>query len=121
MPAPKLAQQFDDGWWMGQVVFGEGGAKDPRMNNVFQVAHVHECITWVNGEAVTHVVRSLDGQLFNACGRLDICRKVCEGCHHHDCDNHSSAKESDVWIAIHLLLEWTLILATMLYIPLHVY
>jgi len=67
MHATERAQQFDDGWWMGQVVLGEGGAKNSRMNIVFQVAHVHDdCITWVNGEAVTHVVRSLDGQPFNA-------------------------------------------------------
>ena len=58
----QVAQAFDDDWWMGQVVFCEGGARDPRVNTMFQVANVDDgCIAWVNGDAVTHVVRSLDG------------------------------------------------------------
>ena len=58
----QVAQSFDDGWWMGQVVFCEGGARDPRVNTMFQISNVDDgCITWVNGDEVTHVVRSLDG------------------------------------------------------------
>ncbi len=57
----QVAQQFNDQWWMGQVVFYEGGARDPRGNSRFQVANVDDGgIFWVNGDAVTHVVRSLD-------------------------------------------------------------
>ena len=49
---------------MGQVVFCEGGARDPRVNTMFQVANVDDgCITWVNGDAVTHIVRSLNAKL----------------------------------------------------------
>lgn len=63
----QVAQEFNDSWWMGQVVFCEGGARDPRVNTMFQVANVDDgCITWVNGDAVTHVVRSLDGLPFNS-------------------------------------------------------
>ena len=63
----QVAQQFNDNWWMGQVVFCEGGARDPRVNTMFQIANVDDgCITWVNGDAVTHVVRSLDGLPFNS-------------------------------------------------------
>ena len=52
---------------MGQVVFCEGGARDPRVNTMFQVANVDDGgIFWVNGDAVTHVVRSLDGLPMNA-------------------------------------------------------
>ena len=58
----QVAQQLNDDWWMGQVVFCEGGARDPRVNTMFQVANVDDGgIFWVNGDAVTHVVRSLDG------------------------------------------------------------
>ena len=58
----QVAQSFDAGWWMGQVIFCEGGARDPRVNTVFQVANVDDGhIRWVNGDAVTHVVKSLDG------------------------------------------------------------
>ena len=63
----QVAQQFNDAWWMGQVVFCEGGARDPRVNTMFQVANVDDGgIFWVNGDAVTHVVRSLDGLPSNA-------------------------------------------------------
>ena len=27
-------------WWMGQVIFCEGGARDPKVNSLFQVADV---------------------------------------------------------------------------------
>jgi hypothetical protein len=60
--AQQVAHQFDDNWWMGKVVFCEGGARDPRVNAMFQVANVDDgCIKWVNDDEVTYVVRSLDG------------------------------------------------------------
>ena len=58
----QVAQECNDNWWMGQVIFCEGGARDPRVNTMFQIANVDDGhITWVNGDEVTHVVRSLDG------------------------------------------------------------
>ena len=63
----QVAKQFNNDWWMGQVVFCEGGARDPRVNTMFQVSNVDDgCIKWVNGDEVTHVVRSLDGLPFRA-------------------------------------------------------
>mgnify|MGYP001351269610 CR=1 FL=1 len=60
--AKQVAHQLNADWWMGQVVFCEGGARDPRVNTMFQVANVDDGgIFWVNGDAVTHVVRSSDG------------------------------------------------------------
>ncbi|WP_371411001.1 DUF3104 domain-containing protein [Synechococcus sp. UW179B] len=39
---------------MGQVVFCEGGARDPQVNTMFQVANVDDGgIFWVNGDEVT--------------------------------------------------------------------
>lgn len=62
----QVAQQFDEQWWMGPVVFCEGGARDQRVNTMFQVSHVDDgCPFWVDGGAVTHVVRSLDGMPLN--------------------------------------------------------
>ena len=53
----QLAQKGVDDWWMGQVVFCEGGARDPRVNTMFQVSNVDDGeITWVNGDLVTHIV-----------------------------------------------------------------
>ena len=59
--AQQVAKAFDDAWWMGQVVFCEGGARDPRVNTMFQIANVDDgYITWVNGDQVTNVVRSVN-------------------------------------------------------------
>ena len=53
--AQQVAQQYNDSWWMGQVVFCVGGARDPRVNTMFQVANVDDgCFPWVNGDEVTH-------------------------------------------------------------------
>jgi hypothetical protein len=52
-----VAQKSNDEWFMGQVIWCEGGARDPRVNTMFQVANVDNGeITWVNGDAVTHVL-----------------------------------------------------------------
>ena len=52
----QVAQKDVDDWWMGQVVFSVG-ARDPRVNTLFQVADVDDGgIYWVNGDLVTHIV-----------------------------------------------------------------
>ena len=44
-------------WWMGQVIWCEGGARDPRVNSLFQIADVDDGeIRWVNADQVSHVV-----------------------------------------------------------------
>ena len=56
-----VALKVASNWWMGQVVFCEGGARDPMVNTMFQVSDVDDgVIHWVNGDEVTHIVRSLD-------------------------------------------------------------
>ena len=63
----RVALEPDANWWMGQVVFCEGGARDPRVNTMFQIANVDDgCILWVNADEVTHVVRSFDDLTLNA-------------------------------------------------------
>ena len=67
----KATQQavhpLNDGWWMGEVIFCEGGARDSLVNKLFKVTNVDDGhITWVNGDEVTHVVRSPDGMLLSA-------------------------------------------------------
>ena len=62
----RVALEPDANWWMGQVVFCEGGARDPRVNTMFQIANVDDgCILWVNADEVTHVVRSFDELTLN--------------------------------------------------------
>jgi len=63
----QVACQMNDDWCMGQVVFCEGGARDPRVNTLFQVSNVDDgLITWVNADEVTHVVRPPDGLALKA-------------------------------------------------------
>lgn len=63
----RVALEPDANWWMGQVVFCEGGARDPRVNAMFQIANVDNgCILWVNADEVTHIVRSFDDLTLNA-------------------------------------------------------
>ena len=58
----QVAQQEVDDWWLGQVVLCEGGARDPRVNTMFQVSNVDDgCIHWVNGDEVTQILSSIDG------------------------------------------------------------
>ncbi len=53
----KVAQKSNEDWFMGQVVFCEGGARDPRVNTMFQVADVDTgVITWVNGDEVVRIL-----------------------------------------------------------------
>ena len=53
----QVAQQQVDDWWMGQVVFCEGGARDPRVNTMFQVSNVDDGgIHWVNADEVTQIL-----------------------------------------------------------------
>ena len=60
--ATEVALHDDGDWWMGQVVFCEGGARDPRVNSLFQIADVDDgCIHWVNADQITHVLHGMDG------------------------------------------------------------
>ena len=53
----EVAQKSNDEWFMGQVIWCEGGARDPKVNTMFQVSSVDDGgIYWVNGDLVTHIV-----------------------------------------------------------------
>ena len=44
-------------WWMGDVIYKEGGARDPKVPTLFQIACVDTgVIRGVNADLVTHVV-----------------------------------------------------------------
>ncbi|WP_371411126.1 DUF3104 domain-containing protein [Synechococcus sp. UW140] len=56
------AQPQNSDWWMGQVIFCEGGARDPSANSLFQIADVDDgSIRWVNADQVSHILHGLDG------------------------------------------------------------
>lgn len=47
----------DKDWWMGEVIHCGGGARDPSIHNLFQIADVDTgVIRWVNADLVTHIV-----------------------------------------------------------------
>ena len=53
-------EKADKDWWMGQVIFCGGAARDPSMHNLFQIADVDSgVIRWVNADLVTHILPSV--------------------------------------------------------------
>ena len=55
---PELGQrQEENSWWMAQVIHVDGGARNPKVPTMFQVADVDDgTIKWVNADLVSHVV-----------------------------------------------------------------
>ena len=44
-------------WWMGDVIWMEGGARNPRVPTLFQIACVDTgTVRWVNADLVSHIV-----------------------------------------------------------------
>ena len=53
----QVAQKGNGDWFMVQVIWFEGRARDPRVNTMFQIANVDNAeIAWVEGDAITHVI-----------------------------------------------------------------
>ena len=47
----------EDAWRMADVIWVDGGARNPRVPTLFQVADVDTgVINWVNADLVTHIV-----------------------------------------------------------------
>ena len=50
-----------DQWWIGDVIFAEGGARDPKVPTLFQVADVDTgAIRWVNADSVKHMCQEIE-------------------------------------------------------------
>ena len=46
-----------DDWWMADVIHVDGGARDPKVPTLFQVADVDTgVVRWVCADLVTHIV-----------------------------------------------------------------
>ena len=46
-----------DDWWMADVIHVDGGARNPKVPTLFQVADVDSgVIRWVCADLVTHIV-----------------------------------------------------------------
>ena len=54
---PQSTPTEKDSWWIGDVLFMEGGARNPKVRTLFQIACVDTgTIRWVNADLVTHIV-----------------------------------------------------------------
>ena len=52
-----VGEEQDKDWWMGLVLHCNGGARDPKVYTLFQIADVDSgVIRWVNADLVTHVL-----------------------------------------------------------------
>ena len=55
---PKIGQaDKPESWWMADVIFVDGGARNPKVPTLFQVADVDSgVVRWVNADLATHIV-----------------------------------------------------------------
>ena len=55
---PEIGQpDQSESWWMADVIFVEGGARNPKVPTLFQVADVGSgVVRWVNADLVTHII-----------------------------------------------------------------
>nr|WP_186540232.1 DUF3104 domain-containing protein [Synechococcus sp. BIOS-E4-1] len=57
-------EKRDKDWWMGQVIHCGGGAREPNIHNLFQIAYVDSgVICWINADLVKHILPREPGQL----------------------------------------------------------
>ena len=55
LPEIGLPEQAES-WWMADVIWVDGGARNPKVPTLFQVADVDTgVINWVNADLVTHI------------------------------------------------------------------
>ena len=44
-------------WWVGQIIWAEGGARDPNTPTMFQIANVDTgVVEWINADEATRLV-----------------------------------------------------------------
>ena len=54
----QVAKKEVDNWWMGHIIFCKGGgARDPKMNTMYQVSNVDDgTVSCINKDLATHIV-----------------------------------------------------------------
>ena len=54
---PELVDSTSNAWWMGQIIYVEGSARNPKAPSLFQIADVDSgVIRWVNADCVRRVL-----------------------------------------------------------------
>lgn len=50
-------EQDEESWWMADVIHVDGGARNPKVPTLFQVADVDDgTVRWINADLVSHIV-----------------------------------------------------------------
>jgi hypothetical protein len=53
-------EQDEESWWMADVIHVDGGARNPKVPTLFQVADVDDgTVRWINADLVSHIVPRL--------------------------------------------------------------
>ena len=54
---PELVNSDSTAWWMGEIIYMEGSARNPKAPSLFQIADVDSgVIRWVNADCVQKVL-----------------------------------------------------------------
>ena len=62
---PELVDSDTNAWWMGEVLYVEGSARNPKAPSLFQIADVDSgLIHWVNADCVQKILTSVKGWSF---------------------------------------------------------
>jgi len=65
-----IVTHTDEAWRMADVIWVDGGARNPKDPALFQVADVDtEVINWVNADFVTHIVQGSEAPVGAGRGR----------------------------------------------------
>ena len=58
---PELVDSDFNAWWMGEVIFVKGSARDPKAPSLFQIADLDTgVVRWWNADCVQKVLRPLN-------------------------------------------------------------
>ena len=58
---PELIDSDFNAWWMGEVIFVKGSARDPKAPSLFQIADLDTgAVRWWNADCVQKVLRPLN-------------------------------------------------------------
>ena len=65
---PELVNTDTNGWYLAEVLFCEGSARDPRAPSLFQVADVDTgALRWCNADCVQRVLISVTHPVTDFC------------------------------------------------------
>ena len=63
---PELVDSDTNAWWMGEVIFMEGSARNPKAPSLFQIADVDTgVIRWVNADCVQQTLIPINKPVSN--------------------------------------------------------